>query len=749
MKSDSYIDVLELRELRKNGKYKEVYEILEKVHSNYPELLFVTSQFLTALIDYKPNELDIIKELAEELLETKYSKIANYGLWFYYISINDLEKAARYYNLFKEDHYLLKEYNNKLRNFSCSVEFRKKVFDLAFALHSLESLEVGSKKYNFLTVDIGNYYFDNDDIENAIKYYNMSLESREDKSKGICYDKLGKCYFKIFKFDKAKDYFEKALDNAKTQNDMVNYYKYMYDYVSVLIMIDNIKEAMDNIKILEQGTNKDKNIAELLKAKIYRKTNQEEEALKILTNLLTKSAMDRKAALIELIYVYYDKMDQEKMKYYLDKYNSEFGHHYILNFTYYFAFNLYDEAIKYAKSLEGTEHEDLGKSYMGKAYNELGMYKKAEESLESITNEKNKIPALYELAIAKEKNNKTDEAIYYYSRYINYKLKIRDNECFNAGLSRLILLFCGKYLYDEALNYIKVYENINPEKVDELNFLYAFYYYRKQDYENAKACYIKMLGTSYDEPARVYLSVIYRYTGETEKIDSILDVFKGTQRDDTIILNKAKVLKDAHTTSSLMSALYSLEGIKNTRHKSMVLSEQIPILIRLKMYDKAEKYLEEANENCTFIPDEYRMYKSYIMLKKGLLDYSDIDQNNIFTCFSVQYDIENALSSIIVMNQCNQKQRPIYMSDDELSNFYVEMLHDIRNYDYYIDDLYDAYIIDMGREIGNYFGVPTSLLEIKCEAGTGKVHIIQPTLKRINVNKYHDFTRKRIDLETI
>jgi len=53
----------------------------------------------------------------------------------------------------------------------------------------------------------------------------------------------------------------------------------------------------------------------------------------------------------------------------------------------------------------------------------------------------------------------------------------------------------------------------------------------------------------------------------------------------------------------------------------------------------------------------------------------------------------------------------------------------------------------MGRVIGNFHGVDTTLLEVKCEHNTTNIHMMQPTLKRINVNKYKEYTRKRTDLE--
>ena len=761
MTSNGYIDRDALFELRKSGKYKEAYEMIEEVHKEFPELEYVTFQYLNSLIDYKPNELDEIKTLSEELILTKYAPFGYYGLWFYYMSKNNLDEAAAFYEFFKKDSYVAPIYNKKLKRFKTAVEFRKRVFDVDFALEELESLDEDSRRYTFVTSDIADYYFDHEEYDLAIKYYKLSCDKRLGYTRGICFNKLGKCYHKKLDEKNAVIYYKKAVESAKTALESPKmsdrskeardeyfklYYKYISDYIALLIDNGHYNEALENVKILEQGKEKDKCIAKQFKAKILRKKGLIDDAVGILKELLNGSRVDKRSALIELIYLYSDEENEKMMKKYLDEYEKEFETHHLLLLSYYMSFGYYEDAINHAKTLLGTDFDEYAKSYLGRVYNKLGNFQLAEYYLDQIVRPKLRTSSMFEIAVAKEKLGKFDEAYDAYSGYISYKIKTKDKESFNAAIIKLISMLNKSYKFNDAKRYIDVYIDQNQDRQDEIDYLLANYYYRKQDYENSILCFEKLKGTKYEKQSKNYLAIIYRYMGDSKKANTILDeIEKENSEDPLITLNRSKHLKDEHTVYSLTSAIYMLEGVKDTSIKAMVLSEQIPILIRLGMYDKALEYLEEAKMLNVFIPREYKTYKSYIYYRLGKFDKLSEEERTLFSCYSVNYGLEHAFDSIINMKKCNQEDRPLYMTDKELYHFFVELLHDLDNYDYYIEDIFDVYVIDMGKVIGSMFGIDTTLIEVKCEMDTKKIHIISPTLKRINVNKRGDFTRKKTD----
>ena len=156
--------------------------------------------------------------------------------------------------------------------------------------------------------------------------------------------------------------------------------------------------------------------------------------------------------------------------------------------------------------------------------------------------------------------------------------------------------------------------------------------------------------------------------------------------------------------------------------------------------------LDEAYENYVFTITEYNRYKSYILLKQGLVDDIKEEDRDIFINYSISYDFEGALNSILIMNDTNKDIRPIFMSSVELTNLFYHLLNTLDGYDYYMSGLYDIYVIDFGKVIGKFHGIDTPLLEIKCEQNTTNIHVIQPTLKKVNVNKYGDYSRKKTDL---
>ena len=95
------------------------------------------------------------------------------------------------------------------------------------------------------------------------------------------------------------------------------------------------------------------------------------------------------------------------------------------------------------------------------------------------------------------------------------------------------------------------------------------------------------------------------------------------------------------------------------------------------------------------------------------------------------------------MSDSNKGAKQFLYTNDELSDLYDDIYHSLNLYDYYVSDLFDVYVIDMGEVIGNFFGIETRYLEVKCEINTYNIHIMQPTLKTINVNKYLGNVRRR------
>ena len=51
----------------------------------------------------------------------------------------------------------------------------------------------------------------------------------------------------------------------------------------------------------------------------------------------------------------------------------------------------------------------------------------------------------------------------------------------------------------------------------------------------------------------------------------------------------------------------------------------------------------------------------------------------------------------------------------------------------------------MGKIIGTFYGIETSLVEVKCEQNTNDIHVIEPTLRKLNMTKKEGYTRTRTE----
>ena len=57
-------------------------------------------------------------------------------------------------------------------------------------------------------------------------------------------------------------------------------------------------------------------------------------------------------------------------------------------------------------------------------------------------------------------------------------------------------------------------------------------------------------------------------------------------------------------------------------------------------------------------------------------------------------------------------------------------------------EFYDVYIIDMGKPIGKFHGIETNYIAVKCEQNTNDIHVIEPTLRKLNMTKKEGYTSK-------
>ena len=748
---ETYVDKEHIKSLRKEFKYQEVYDFFKEIHYKHPKNTYVATQFLISIIDLDPSRSDEIKELSDKVIKTKNSNTAHLGYTVYYLLTGDIEQAKEHYDYIRDDKRFRAKMNIVLGRIKCPVAFRRHIFNIDDALEVLNRKDLKETRYIFVSFDVAEFYFENQDYDSAIKFYNKSLEKRHEDAKGYCYFKIAKCYTKLRDFDKADEYFNKSLDAMKKYKknekaDEFEYYKILFEYILCLIDANRLEVAKEKISLLEKGTEKDKNLATYAKAKVYRIEENFEEAEKLLNELKNKTPLDRKLALLELIQMHSWNYNINIAIENLGEYTNEFGLDINLLLSFFYDSTDYDKTIEECKKYLNGDYDVVARFYMAKSYSRKGDLGNAEKYFEEILY-KEKENVYFELAIIKARLGKYDESYDMFSKYINKKIKHHDKQGFEKGIRHLVDLLINNYNFEEAKGYIEAYHNLLGNET-LTNYLYSKYYYRKQDYENAIIYLNKLYGTKYENFAKNYLVIINRNNGNPEKSEELIKELEETDYSNEAIFNSAKLDEDKHDTASLYGALNKLKSVKNSQIENMVISEMIGILLKLERYDKALEYLEEGHEKYSFPEDFYKQYKTYIYIKQGREDeLSEEDIDDVFISLVRYYDITNALKNIYYLDENNCNRHPLYLSEFDLTDVYVELLLTLENYNYYVSGLYDIYIIDMGRVIGNFHGVDTTLLEVKCEHNTTNIHMMQPTLKRINVNKYKEYTRKRTDLE--
>ena len=536
----------------------------------------------------------------------------------------------------------------------------------------------------------------------------------------------------------------------KGENNTPNreYYKCLYEYILSLIGFKNYEEALNLTYELDKGNEKDKNMSSYLRGKIFYKTKRYDEAIAIFEKLYQKDSIDRKSACIELSKIYTSLEKYDLANKYLDTLYKEYPNQSPeLKMHMYYESKMHKECIDYSKKYLNTDFDLDAKYYMGRSLVKIGLYNEAKKLLEDIINLHPKNKVYYDLGIINERLGNFIDAYNNYEKYINYSYKSNIKEDINKGLVAMIEFLDNQYEFDEAYKYISLYESINQDNIDHINYIYAQYYYRKQDYENAEIYFKKLFATRFDNIAKNYLTVVYRYTNEKDKAFELFSELENTNFNNEVVLNKAKYLKDEHTKESLNESLYKVFSLKNTNISKMAISEELQILIKLGEYKKAKVVLEEAKEKYVLSNNEYNKYKSYLLYKTGDEELIEPINRTIFINYSINFNLKQSISSNLLLNESNKGKREIYLDIVDIESLINELSTTLHNYDYYTSDLYDIYIIDMGKIIGSFYGIETRYLEVKCEVNTTNIHAIQPTLKRINVTKYHNYQRIKTDLE--
>ena len=729
-----------LRKLRREGKYEYVYELLKRAHFENQGSLFLAKEYLIAVIDFKPHKTRYIKRTADLLIKSgKYQDFANYGYVMYYLQLNDVEKAYEYYQKIEHLSNLTSKVNNRLANYPCSKEFRKLTFNVDRAIKELDQDYTSGKRYIYLSFDIGDYYFQKRDYMKAIEYYEKSASKREDRAKGICYYKIASCYFNLQYLEKAVEYHYLALDYTDDQK-LKN--KTIHELILALILLGQFDEALNYCDILDKGSVKDKNISTCLRVRVYRDTGKIEEAISLAKTLLDGEKKDRYAMLRELVGIYRLLHDEGNIFKYLDILEQEYPYKIqMLKMKTLFECKRYDEVIEYAKTLRGSEYEAYAIYMEGRSKLMLRQFSEAKELIEGVVDSIYNHEAYLDLGTTYDKLSMYEEAYDMYLEYFKLRLSIGDLKGAGNGLLHIFDLLIGQYKYAEALEYIHEFEKYQPEETTTINRIYAQYYFRTQNYNLSENYFKKLFGTELENYAKTQLIVIYRYTDRREEIPTLLNELEDTEYKPYADLNRAFLLKDSVDERDLYTVLYTISSLKygNMKIDSMIFGQEIEILIKVKYYRKALSRLEEGYKDGLIEQKLYDRFKDYINIKLG----EDVESEDVFMGLCQKYSSRHALNTIYYCNQNGVGNRTCYLTEDQLTDLFDYFRDNHENLNHYFADLYDVYVIDMGHIIGKYYETETRYIEIRCEQNTTNIHMIQPTCKRINVNKNTIYTRKR------
>lgn len=741
--SDEYLDMDAIGKLRQNREFKKVYEIIKDKHLKSPKNGFILSQYLLAIIHYKPSDSGEIKEVVDKLSTTKRKDFYEFGLVVYNLSLNDASEAYKHYKDIKNP-FLYRFLTYNMHFYDCSKKFRELLFDINSALKEIENPELSDIKYCFLSYDIGEYYFEHKKYQNAIAYYKLSIGRRIEAKQSICYWKLGRCYSKLYDLKECEDSYIKALRLAK-KYDNINYNKLLYDYIYSLNDLGQCRKASKLYQLLSKNTQKEINMATLVKGKIFKNEEQFDDAIVIFESLLGNKGLDEEQALTELVKTYLCLSDEENASKYLDILFEKYpDHNPSIKMSFYYDLYKFKETIDFCNGYLDTEYADEAKYYIGRSLNRLNRPKKAIKYLEEVNGKITNLNYKYELGLCYDRLGDYEKSFTYYNEYINISAKKKDRKSLNKGLCTIIDTLLNQYRFDEAYGYIELYESINPESINSTIYMKAQLYYHKQDYNHAEEYFKMLYGTEYELRAKNYLVIIYRFSGETDKASQTLNELENTDFDDEVKFNRVRLLEDIHTKESLDEAYNWLITIHKDEIESMVCIEKVRLLSKLGKYDIALNILREGYNNHDVEYSEYCRYRSYLSYKLGINHDVNFGMNDKFMNVVLNYRYIDIVERIIHMKDSNLGKKEFYLNNDEIVDLYNTFNGHLDEYDYYMSELYDVYVIDFGKPIGSFFGIETSLIEIKCEQNTHNIHIIQPTLKRVNVNKYNGKIRKKL-----
>ena len=757
-----------ISELRKSGKFEEVYNILKYLYTIHSDNDFLLSQLVLATIDFKPYDSKEILSITNEA-KTKTTKTLtiNYGYTIYYLSINDPQKAFEHYKKIKHVPFYRKRVEFMMRNYNSRVIFRKLVFDVADAITKINKADdindeftLLPVQYALLTSDVAQHFYDNKFYDKAIFYNLKSLNARDEKHKPHIYYKLAKCYYEMSDFNKCREYFLFSLTSGKKCNDK-EYPKYLHEFILFLITYKAFDEALIYIKDLASGTSKDKLLAKFCLGKLYIGTKDYEKAERIFTQFLKpahdnekknsfeheEAERNRKKALLELVRVYVGAEDDAKGTQCLNTLYKDFPDTSpVVKFKYLYDMKRCNDCIDFCNLYIGTKYENQAKYYIGKSLSRLGRYSDAKEYLEDVEEYITNTGILFELGLIYDNLNLYSLAEQYYTSYVEASVKRNDSAMINKGLNKLVDFECGLYNFEKAEYYIQFFANLNPEDSEELNYLKAIYYYRKQDYLNAIIYFEKLYNTEQGESAKNYVSIIYRYINEKEKAGEIIKELENGGFHNEAILNRSKEYKDIHTKESFEIALKYLYTIKDSAVDSMAASEIIQILFKLDRLDEVGIEIENAYQKYLISPQMYLKYKQYLYIKKGEKYKINTDEiRSTFIDLAYDYRETRAVSCITCLNKANQGTKYLYLNSFELEDLYYELRNNLSKYNYFMTEFYDVYIIDMGKPIGKFHGIETNYIAVKCEQNTNNIHVIEPTLRKLNMTKKEGYTRTRTE----
>lgn len=172
-----------------------------------------------------------------------------------YIRFDRLDKAKEWF--WKSIHTLRPVDDfNKIAEVHSNIGYcfaQSAIYDSA-AIHLRTSLEYrmkgGEKASSYALLNIGVVYFQSENLEMALNYYQKALNrAREENDRNIervCYQNIGALYTKTKDYDQATEFLSKAMALGKEQNDSSAMATYYASVADIEIDKGDIKKALEN-----------------------------------------------------------------------------------------------------------------------------------------------------------------------------------------------------------------------------------------------------------------------------------------------------------------------------------------------------------------------------------------------------------------------------------------------------------------------------------------------------------------------